>query len=294
MMRSAIVAALCLAAVAPQPAVATPGRRPDTSPLHAPPHADEAMGLLATDFGAVGDNLTDDSAALQAAVDAAQGLGRRLFVPAGRYLLSQPLLVRCYDSWPDTCHPKANHSLTLVGEGMSQTRFIATGGAAQEAVLKLCSGSMSDTANLTSQTLNSSGFHRLEHFTVQAGGAQYGILAPRLTRTDFYALQVGGASRVGIFASGWNNRLESCHFSSNVVGVLLGNQANGVAVTRCNFEGANGVGLAIFQGEMVNIEGNCIEGNDGIGILLVGVRGLRIAGNYFVRCVLFHSTLSGL
>jgi parallel beta-helix repeat protein len=41
------------------------------------------------DFGAVGDGVTDDSAAFQAAVDAIQGTGLALYVPDGEYLLSR-------------------------------------------------------------------------------------------------------------------------------------------------------------------------------------------------------------
>ncbi|WP_197440265.1 glycosyl hydrolase family 28-related protein [Polystyrenella longa] len=42
-------------------------------------------------FGAVGDGVTDDTAALQAAFDAAEG--RELFINAGTYLISEPLLI---------------------------------------------------------------------------------------------------------------------------------------------------------------------------------------------------------
>ncbi len=41
-----------------------------------------------TDFGAVGDGVTDDSTAIQAALDAAAAAGKDLFVPEGTYLLS--------------------------------------------------------------------------------------------------------------------------------------------------------------------------------------------------------------
>ena len=89
-MRSTVVVPLFCCLLAPLTTAGGGGHaaRPDTTPLRPPPttpHGDDSMGLVATDFGAVGDNATDDTAALQAAVDAAQGLGRRLFVPAGRY-----------------------------------------------------------------------------------------------------------------------------------------------------------------------------------------------------------------
>jgi hypothetical protein len=48
----------------------------------------------AKDFGAVGDGTTDDTAAIQAAIDAAVLYGKRLHIPAGVYLLTGELLAR--------------------------------------------------------------------------------------------------------------------------------------------------------------------------------------------------------
>ncbi|OGM25780.1 hypothetical protein A3A76_01610 [Candidatus Woesebacteria bacterium RIFCSPLOWO2_01_FULL_39_23] len=44
--------------------------------------------LNVTDYGAVGDGLTNDTAALQAAINAASAAGKRLYVPAGTYLFT--------------------------------------------------------------------------------------------------------------------------------------------------------------------------------------------------------------
>lgn len=58
------------------------------------------------DFGAVGDGTTDDTLALQRAVNRVQGTGIRLYVPAGRYRLTSRVTVsdNCYifgDGWND-------------------------------------------------------------------------------------------------------------------------------------------------------------------------------------------------
>ncbi len=52
------------------------------------------MALNARDFGARGDRITDDTAALQAAIDAAQSQGRALAIPAGYYNVSSTLFIR--------------------------------------------------------------------------------------------------------------------------------------------------------------------------------------------------------
>lgn len=52
---------------------------------------DEAGGLVAdvTDFGAVGDGVTDDTASIQAAIESLAGVGGTVLFPAGTYLVSQ-------------------------------------------------------------------------------------------------------------------------------------------------------------------------------------------------------------
>jgi hypothetical protein len=61
------------------------------------PAGPSAAGLLnATQFGAKGDGVTDDTAALQAAIDAAQTKGDLLFIPAGNYLLTDTLRITAH------------------------------------------------------------------------------------------------------------------------------------------------------------------------------------------------------
>lgn len=63
-------------------------------------------------LGAKGDGVTDDSAALQKAIDTAKG--RTILVPAGTYLISRPLTYTTSGNQP---------GLRLHGEGMYQTIF---------------------------------------------------------------------------------------------------------------------------------------------------------------------------
>jgi parallel beta-helix repeat protein len=86
---AAAVAALALAGVAP----ATAG---DEWVCPADPLTGEGLPLLdVRDFGAVGDGVADDRAALQSAINEANGLGGAVvFVPAGTYRLSAWLLMK--------------------------------------------------------------------------------------------------------------------------------------------------------------------------------------------------------
>lgn len=78
------------------------------------------------DFGAVGDGLTDDTAAIQAALDFADEnvdtvTGGIIYFPRGRYLISATLNVK-------TTHIDGLASLTLVGEGLHNTVIQAKSG----------------------------------------------------------------------------------------------------------------------------------------------------------------------
>jgi parallel beta-helix repeat protein len=67
------------------------------------------MQINAKDFGAVGDGQTDDTQALQSAVDSIQRTGGRVFVPSGLYMVSEPVIL--------------TDGITLMGAGMGMTIF---------------------------------------------------------------------------------------------------------------------------------------------------------------------------
>ena len=83
------------------------------------------------DHGAVGDGKTDDTAALQAALDAVGPGGGTVLIPAGRYGVSGTLLVR-------------HHNVTVTGEGPGQRVGAAHGaeGTRLEAIGSLNDGPM--------------------------------------------------------------------------------------------------------------------------------------------------------
>jgi hypothetical protein len=71
--------------------------------------------LSAKDFGAVGDGVTDDTAAIQAAINAALVLKKALFIPAGDYLLSNKLTASTTST-----------SMRICGEGRGITTLVWT------------------------------------------------------------------------------------------------------------------------------------------------------------------------
>ncbi len=261
------------------------------------------MGLNARSFGAVGDGIHDDSVALQAAIDEAQNSRRRLLLPAGKYLVRDTLVVRCYNSWPGECRPaSAGGPLHMTGEGISQTSLVAQNsepGNIPEATIKILAGLTREGANYTAgDKINHTNFHTLEHFTIGAQDPNattrrnYAILAPGLTRTTFSHLQIGGAAVAGLWSSGWCNRVEHCRFGGNEVGLVMAEDANGNHVANSAFEGNMGTGIAVMEGELMTITSCVIEGNGGPGIIAVSVRGLLITGCYFEANNRAHRSLA--
>ena len=237
--------------------------------LDPPPHPHFSPRLIAW----CADGRTDDAAALQRGIDAAQAAARTLFLPAGRYVVNATLLVRPFR------HDVRNSPfkpLRLLGEGEYASTIVA--GKALDTVI--------DILPCTNPAHSSSG-HSIEQLTVDAadsalpGGAPTGlggtplanfsIRALGTTRTWLTRVHATGAATAAVFLShGWCNRILSCRFSNNAgSGLQLVAALNNVEIADSlveqNGAGADGNGHApgviIDRGIQVALRGNTIEGN---------------------------------
>jgi hypothetical protein len=71
----------------------------------------EGASLNVLDFGAVGDGVTDDSVAIQAAIDAIPGIGGEVYFPGGTYLVNTKIVLK--------------GRLSLIGESRNNTSIKA-------------------------------------------------------------------------------------------------------------------------------------------------------------------------
>eukprot|EP01051_Picozoa_sp_SAG22_P008844 SAG22_NODE_698_length_7809_cov_2.743061_2_plen_352_part_00 len=112
-----------------------PGLKTDDATFKAPP----SPALYAAYFG-VASNNTDNTAALQRAIDAAQAQGRRLLLGAGRYTLHSTVFVGCFNNAEaGRCQNAAAHPLQMVGEGVDNT-VLVTDDNQRQAVITMYSG----------------------------------------------------------------------------------------------------------------------------------------------------------
>ena len=197
-----------------------------TAPIRkSPPPSALVQGLSAKAFGATGDGRTDDTMALQAAIDASQLQGRALQIPAGRYMVSAPLNVSCRT--PPLCNPECySHSCAthqparIVGEAQLLTYVVAMGRI--ESVFNLAGAAWPVTGPGTKHsqpTFNYSSGHEISDLSIQcynvsdptqddlgsrsgegmrgAEAALYGIWAPGTTELTFLRLHISGAVVAG-------------------------------------------------------------------------------------------------
>jgi hypothetical protein len=247
-------------------------------------------------FGAKGDGTTDDTDAIQKAIDQAQqvsalsmaschpvpyeaalcALSRPVYFPAGLYVVTSSL--RIAQSTPMHFVPPRRLSLRLYGDGMHQSAVVA--GAPMDAVLRFEGHGPPRGWGKGGNTTSS---HAIENMRFDAASlANYSVAAAAITRSQFRSSYFSGARIAGLFLGyGWINSINGCYFVKNLIGLHLDNAVNSVSCVDGNFETNFGAGVIVNSGAAVRLEGNDFESMGGPAIIANGISALSVRSNYF-------------
>ncbi len=182
------------------------------------------------DFGAVGDGVTDDTAAIQAALTQ----GKFVFLPQGTYLITAPIDLKTYAQ------------AGLIGESYMLTKIKA--GAAMTSVIDLY-----DTTDIYA------GIAEYKIYDIDLDGdslATYGMHIRYRHQIDARGVRVEGCDLAFWMADSWMCNFWDCysHFNENG-GFHLEGANHSSTYNQCHVTGAN-TGPAVYVGGTNRIDGN--------------------------------------
>lgn len=222
------------------------------------------------DFGVVGDGVTDDTAAFQAAIDSKKSL----YIPDGIYLISSTLIITATDSLCIVGNNFGHVNDQTTGSvikftGLSSPAIRVQGGAIGAKI----SGLFLDIQDSSSDGFDFGGAWYLKLQDCVVRNARYGVYLHYDTPDYFSGVA----------------ELTSCYFSKCTNGVKTSKvDINVVKVDNCTFfDGVNGVligdsGSASSVRNFI-VRDSLFEANTGydVGVVAGGAQQLLVDGNYF-------------
>lgn len=221
--------------------------------------------LSVTDHGAVGDNVADDTVAIQAAIDAASA-GDAIFFPSGIYKVTATLTL-------------PTDSLTLFGANVRNTQI---NGVGNFDVLQ--SSTQAVTARFDTHITN------LRFVSDFNGGQVLDLTDCRETQLSRVWIDAGGtlARGISIFASSGidvtNNFIENVYISGAGTSIDIATRGNHTIIVGGRLQPDNGVGIQISSANNISIFGTAIEfpGTVSIGVEVQNLAdGVAIIGGRF-------------
>lgn len=265
------------------------------------------------DFGAVGDGVADDTAAIQAAINAVGAAGGAVHIPSGSYLISSTITV-------------VNYGVSLIGESSSALWDGATNvNSAGSKLIK--SSSLNAPAIQVGTFTGAAGKFVMKDIAVigQAGNGDDGVYlsnAQSCVFSNVCVASVGGNGfRIGnkpgsdCNVNGW--QLLNCTSQKNGQnGVLIYDESTSVSVSgpNANAGTATGLqvagntqdGLKIVNGQFNTFNGLLSQQNTGYGVSLFGTSTISLyttfnggdietntTGNFYIDAQAKHLVFSG-
>ncbi len=213
------------------------------------------------DFGAVGNGVADDTAALQAALNAVfANKGGTLRIPAGNYKITADLV-------PQISLSPLNRSFRIIGDGMESTNIVGTGFG-----LKIYADTPPARTNVFTSLL-------LQNFSMVGSGlAGIGIDIYSMQRSVISGVSCRGYNYGVRLRSSFNNSINNrCQFQNNNVGIkvpvggsgaTLNEGVNALDISGINCGDNLKAGISIGFGNVISIRDVLLESNP-VGIYLL-------------------------
>jgi hypothetical protein len=241
----------------------------------------EGDDVSVLDFGATGDGVTDDTVAIQAALDSILERGEILLFPAGEYKVSAPLILPTRSS--DRLIP-----LALVGESFvfapeeigTVIRYTGTTGSLFEG--RGASGTDTRRGMLAFKNINMEG----QYVTgTSSTNTSVGLNLYYPTGIDIENCMIRGFKYGAKFDQGgsWYSRIEFTRFRNCDIGLYINGAVNGTTLTNCAFSSFDSNCInATYTSWGFNIEGCWFEAASGDQIAIgAGARQLVVNNCYF-------------
>ena len=230
------------------------------------------------DFGAAGDGVTDDTAAIQAALDAAKINGDALFFPEGRYIVSSPLILPVkngtyrvplylYGTSAENAPDELGSIIEYTGTSGSLFEGRGVSGTdTRRTQLKVENIQLYGTFTQGSLTNTTVGFNlyastSLELNNVLVFGFQYGML---------------------IEGGWWYSAINNVKFRQSKTAVKTNGAANGSVFRNCSFANVDDYSVqADYFGFSINFDNCWFEGGGITEVLLTNGGTARIQNSYF-------------
>jgi hypothetical protein len=237
---------------------------------------EESVSVM--DFGATGDGVTDDTVAIQAALDAAKINGNALFFPEGRYIVSSPLILPVkngtyrvplylYGTSAENAPDELGSIIEYTGTSGSLFEGRGVSGTdTRRTQLKVENIQLYGTFTQGSLTNTTVGFNlyastSLELNNVLVFGFQYGML---------------------IEGGWWYSAINNVKFRQSKTAVKTNGAANGSVFRNCSFANVDDYSVqADYFGFSINFDNCWFEGGGITEVLLTNGGTARIQNSYF-------------
>lgn len=201
------------------------------------------------DYGAVGDGVADDTAAIQATINYANPLGLTVFLPAGKYKISSGLTI---SNTGDT--QQFDFKASMMGEGSAATQIIGASGAYD--MLTILGGAGAGVHS--HQVIKGIFFQRSD--AARACISADNIAFFKMEDVVCYGADVGFAATDIL-----STLLENCHYRFNNKGLRFErtnfSYPNAITLNQCVVGNNATYGIWAIGGTTLSMHGGSVEGN---------------------------------